>query len=386
MTYNELSNRVYELLQKPFYAQKSTEWYEMRNKAITASAVGDAIGINKWKSPSDFLFSKYKSDFTHNINCYRGNMYEEICRMNYEIENDVIVNEFSLLTHPDYSYIAASPDGIIGPLKKDGTQCLTVGRMIEIKCPNKITKTGKLIGDICKDYYYAQIQVQLACCNLYECDFVQHQMYTYNTKDEYIEDYDEKTNRSKTSGLRMGILLQLVRKEKYTTDRNEAYHQMTWNTENARWIYPPSLNMTLNDYLAWADDLSTNPDKLNEYIKQNVKEPETYKDFVFDDLKYWRFDDIHTVLFKRDDKWFNEKQPLIKQMWDNVLWLKKNKAYADKLYEYNSLIKQLNTKTPSKTNSINNEKVMKMLTNLQTSDTAINELNNEIQKLTKLLS
>ena len=61
--------------------------------------------------------------------------------------------------------------------------------MLEIKCPTrrKINSTGEVKGVICPIHYWDQVQIQLACCDLDECDFWQCDIKEYPTK-ELFED------------------------------------------------------------------------------------------------------------------------------------------------------------------------------------------------------
>ena len=58
--------------------------------------------------------------------------------------------------------------------------------MLEIKCPpkRKFTKT------VPKHYWY-QMQGQLECCNLEECDFLQVKFSEYLNNNIFYGDYDE---------------------------------------------------------------------------------------------------------------------------------------------------------------------------------------------------
>jgi putative phage-type endonuclease len=334
----QMTNQFNYLRTLERYPQKSAKWFAQRKNTLTASSVGSAINCNIFSPLYKFLIEKITAkEFNHNENCYRGNKFEEICRMIYELDNNVQVAEFGLIFHPTIPYLAASPDGIISQYRKDGTCAETVGRMVEIKCPNKITKTGKPFTDICKPYYYAQVQVQLECCNLEECDFSQYQFKEYSSYEEYLQDYDPETNRSKTTGMRMGLLLQLVPKDKHhlTEDReSEEYNKTVWNTDHGKHVYPPSLDMTAPEMKEWADMLINSPEKLQEYIVSNTQYEQQYisehpeettigmSNHVFDTIKYWCLIDTHTLLIKRNRDWFKTNFTLMEETWDILNWLK----------------------------------------------------------------
>ena len=49
---------------------------------------------------------------------------------------NVYIEEFGLIAHPVYDFLAASPDGICSPYKYNKKHISKyVGRMLEIKCP-----------------------------------------------------------------------------------------------------------------------------------------------------------------------------------------------------------------------------------------------------------
>jgi hypothetical protein len=103
----------------------------------------------------------------------RGNRYEPIIRNIYSRLNDnVEIGEYECIPHTEYTFIGASPDGIIMEGKSRG-------KMIEIKCPqpDSAIKDGKTV----RDEYWLQIQVQLNVCNLLECDYVRAVVYDSDT-------------------------------------------------------------------------------------------------------------------------------------------------------------------------------------------------------------
>ena len=80
--------------------------------------------------------------------------------------------EFGLIVHPEYSFLAASPDGIA----IDGT-------MLEIKCP-PIRQVD------CKPplHYFHQMLMQLECTGLEHCDYFDAHFVQYLSKDDWEQD------------------------------------------------------------------------------------------------------------------------------------------------------------------------------------------------------
>ena len=213
----ELSNIVKDLMKREYPAQKSVKWHELRSFRATASDGGCVLYDNHYEPPFKFLYKKVRSPpFQSNINCYNGNKFEQTATMIYGYRKNVDVEEFGLIAHPTCGFLAASPDGIISPYKLD-KQHLTkyAGRMLEIKCPTtrKIKPSGEIRGEICPIYYWDQVQLQLQCCKLKECDFWQCKLTEYVSRENFLEDTDpNEPFRSKTTGLEKGVLIQLMPK------------------------------------------------------------------------------------------------------------------------------------------------------------------------------
>ena len=83
--------------------------------------------------------------------------------MYYEKTYNTTVGDFGCISHTDYEYIAASPDGI----NIDDTSPL-YGRMLEIK-----NTVSRVITGIPKLEYWIQMQIQMEVCDLNECDFLE---------------------------------------------------------------------------------------------------------------------------------------------------------------------------------------------------------------------
>ena len=205
----ELCEQVKKLIEinKSQPLQRSDLWYSMRKNRITASDLGSIIPakyefmehymkefklfgnlenithgskyINPYSSEKEFILKKngINDTFTGNAATNHGQRYEETAIMFYEQRKLNTVLEFGLIPHETIEIFGASPDGITPD-----------GIMIEIKCP----MMRKLKG-ITPIYYWFQVQLQLAVCNLDKCHFLE---MTINeiTKDEFlIDDIPEVT-------------------------------------------------------------------------------------------------------------------------------------------------------------------------------------------------
>lgn len=124
-------------LQEP--EQGSPEWFSRRSGKITASTFIDAIAIaktgkNKGKSTGARERLMLVKVFERTSGIPKGEIssqslawgkdLEPFANEAYELDTGNIVRPASLIVHPDYPYIAGSPDGLVGD---DG--------LTEIKCP-----------------------------------------------------------------------------------------------------------------------------------------------------------------------------------------------------------------------------------------------------------
>ncbi len=310
--------------------QRSEEWHKIRYEKITASDGGQVLGQNKYDAQFNFLIKKtVGSPFKSNEACYHGKKFEQSATMIYEYRMNVLVDSFGLLPHPRIDFLGASPDGICNPFKNDGKHASKfVGRMLEIKCPfrRKIIKTGEIIDNICPISYWIQVQLQLECCELDECDFWQCDIREYVNREAFILDTDPHQQfRSKYFGLEKGCLIQLMPKSRKKEAVGEKYFEILY--EEAIFIYPTTIEMSVSDCDKWTSETILN-------LPTNPK----YKDFYLDKVIYWRLEDSGCVTINRDKKWFADNLPKYKQMWDYVLFLRKNKDKLDLFMSYiNSL-------------------------------------------------
>jgi len=315
--------------------QRSPEWFAMRNNKITASDAGMVLGLNKYEAQYQFVLNKvFGKEFLSNEFCYHGKKFEQVVTMYYEYANDVIVDEFGLLGHNTYSFLGASPDGIVSKYKRDNkTPTPLLGRMLEIKCPfrRKICYTGDIKGDICPIYYWCQVQLQLECCDLDECDFVQCVVEEYKTRQDFISDTHDTEYLSKISKLPRGIVIELLPKNlKENITDNVIYDKTTF-------LYPPKIDLTIAELDEWV-------------LEQLDNLP---KDKILHRVIYWKFNEIACHLIKRDKIWFDENLDTFRLMWDYVEMCRSDPNIAE---EFKNFVNSLSIK--------NNKKIMKKLDEL----------------------
>jgi putative phage-type endonuclease len=156
-----MNEQVAKLLDVPQYVQRSPEWFEQRNNAITASDIPTVLGENKYKSAWSLLMDKCNANpkpFVGNEATRWGTHYEDIAIEKYSKIKDKEVFSFGLLIHPEYPWLGGSPDGIT----KDGI-------LLEVKCPLR----RKIVHGEVPEHYKSQILLNLEICNLEMGHFIE---------------------------------------------------------------------------------------------------------------------------------------------------------------------------------------------------------------------
>ena len=279
-----LKHQVSKLQQLELPKQRSPEWYALRRGMLTASSLAAALGDDFFKSRNELILEKVESKeipFIPNPITEWGVKYEEIATKFYESMNNLKIIEFGLIPHPDFTIFGASPDGICSNDSPDEF----VGRMLEIKCPpkRKFTKT------VPKHYWY-QMQGQLECCNLEECDFLQVKFQEYDSFDDYSKDgnnfgYTEK-------GLPKGCTLTYRKKDELKCS-----------------YFYPELGLTNEEYENW--------------IVENRRKIEN-EGHEFVEAKWWYIERYECTLIKRDREWWCTAMGKIYQFHKEVEYYKKN--------------------------------------------------------------
>jgi putative phage-type endonuclease len=310
------------LMNLPQPEQKSKAWFDMRNNMITASSAAAAMGESKYDSLDHFIYEKvFGKEFSENKFVHHGKKYEQIVTMFYQHVYDVKVGEFGLLKHPNIDFIGASPDGICSAYRMDGTRgSPLLGTMVEIKCPfsREIKTGGDVIDGICPYYYWVQVQLQLQCCDLQRCDFIQCSIKEYDTQEDFMNDdyvavHTENQNERLEINNMFGrnaviqlLPLKFVQKVQY--EKREWY---------SKYLYPPSLDMTKEEILEWIEE-----------ERQKFDTTQYAKDYKFDKACFFRIVSSHNISIMRDDKWFEECVPKLKVTWDRIKFYRENKEEA----------------------------------------------------------
>ena len=285
---NKISKKITYLKSIKQPEQRTIEWYEFRNSTLTASNIYKIfVSDNTQKDlilekckPIDI--NKYK---TTNINSplHWGQKYEPISTMYYEYINNTKVDEFGCIKHDKYSFIAASPDGIVCDISSN-----LYGRMLEIK--NVVSR--KITG-IPKFEYWIQMQLQMEVCNLNECDFLETKFIEYENYEEYVEDYMKDINKEKYKGIFAY----------FENEKNEPIYEYN------------KFNSTLDEQDIWKKEiLNKNDDEKYRLIK-----------FI-----YYKLDYISCILVLRNKAWFNNILPNIENFWNILVHERETGIYKER--------------------------------------------------------
>ncbi len=133
----------------------SNEWLEYRKKGIGASESSAILGKNPWKKPFDVWEEKIMNKKTFvNSAMKRGIAREEEARVWFEKKMGVMLMP-KMIQHPTHPWKYATLDGID----------LDEEIIVEIKWANSQVHSLASSG-IVVEYYYPQVQSQIACSGL----------------------------------------------------------------------------------------------------------------------------------------------------------------------------------------------------------------------------
>ena len=286
----KIKANLFKLKSCPQPEQRTPEWYIFRNSTLTASNIYKIFISESTQSQliiekcQSIDASKYKNN---NLNSpmHWGQKYERVSVLYYEHINNTKVSEFGCIPHSKYSYIAASPDGIICDENSP-----IYGRMLEIK--NVVSRE---INGTPKMEYWIQMQIQMEVCDLNECDFLETKFLEYSDLEEYKEDYEVNISSNKHCGFIM---------------------QFSINNEDVHYEYPPFNlhNVESTAYSEWTELM----------LVKN-------KDYSYVRNIYWKLETISCVLVLRNKLWFKHIQPYIETFWNALVSEKNDGSYVNRI-------------------------------------------------------
>jgi putative phage-type endonuclease len=302
-------NKVSKLRQLKLPEQRSIDWFNMRKSVLTASSFAAALGKCHYTSRDQLILDKASTverPYESNPITEWGVKYEEIATKFYEHLKKVKIIEFGMIPHPKFPIFGASPDGICS---EDSPPEL-IGRMLEIKCPPK----RKFTKSVPQNYMY-QMQGQLECCDLDECDFLQVKLEEYSDFDEYVKDTNSESGQTK-NGLPKGCVV--------------TYRDLF--SEKNLYLYP-ELYKSDQYYIDW----DANQKK---WIQENKKE--------YYETKWFCITRYECTLVERNRNFWNDAMPEIIRFWEDVEYYKRHGTESlEKIVEskrYKKPVTFINTK------------------------------------------
>lgn len=280
LTKAEVDRRFEYYFSIPQPPQKSQEWLNQRTNYITASAFENAIKP-LWSSHRNELlknkvsYGKY-SPFKGNEATRWGEKYEDVANGIYCYRQNVTVEEFGLIPHPDFPFLGASTDGISSKLIN-----------LEIKCPfSRKIKPGEV-----KPIYWKQMQLQMAVLDLELTHFLECTFQEYpSERDFWIDfDYDGYANQEK------GIIIELVD------------HNVTNLIGEPKTTYQYS-----------PIELCENEDQLRIWHKQAISKIISSKSQIYIRSHFWVLPVCSCVNVIRDREWFESQVSKFTAFWKDV--------------------------------------------------------------------
>ena len=142
--------------------QRTPAWHAARRGKLTASNVGSALGLCPWTSRQQAFNRAMGLDkFIGNDATRWGTANESNGILAYTAHTGNVVDATGLHVHNSTSWLAGSPDGLIG----------TEG-MLEVKCPYWRKKDGSRVHKEIPTHYYLQMQLCLEICERKWCDYI----------------------------------------------------------------------------------------------------------------------------------------------------------------------------------------------------------------------
>jgi putative phage-type endonuclease len=160
--------------------QRTAAWFQKRGEMLTASEIWKCFNSSQ-SARNEIIMSKLQSSKKGGGSVGAliwGTRFESIAKEIYCKTQGITIKDLACIVHPEHSFIGASPDGLILCNNERN------GRLIEIKCP-----ISRAFDDTTPvpEHYYHQMQLQLECSGLQECEYVEMQFKrcSYN---EWVEE------------------------------------------------------------------------------------------------------------------------------------------------------------------------------------------------------
>ena len=277
-TASYMSSRITELrkINEQIPKQRTPEWYQRRYNMMTASNLWQALNTESQRNrliyekckPLDFGHTEHKWVNTEN-SLHWGVKYEPVTAMIYQKMIGAFIEDFGCIQHEKYPFLGASPDGIV-----TDPNSIYYGRMLEIK-----NIYNREMDGIPSEAYWIQMQIQLECCNLDVCDFVETRFKTFENEEAFY---------SYTGDKQRGIILHFI-------------------------IKTHKSNVPLYKYMPL--DIPIHPESISKWIQETKNENE---EFVLYSTIYWYLEEMIMTTVERNRQWFQAALPIIEDTWKTI--------------------------------------------------------------------
>lgn len=174
-----ITRRLVRMIQKGGPAQRTEEWFKMRNNRVTGSIIDPIItGRTAYTTRERLLLEKsgMPHTFKGNVATRHGTVHENDAIRLFERRTGFMVLEFPLVQHPDHELMAHSPDGIVlRPGQKPA--------LLEVKTPFR--RDFEHDTHIHETYVH-QVQMGLSCFDVDLAFFVQYRPQGHQGKNELL--------------------------------------------------------------------------------------------------------------------------------------------------------------------------------------------------------
>jgi putative phage-type endonuclease len=270
-----IKEKLADIRARPQAEQCTPQWYMDRWNRLSGSNAWKAFGSDSQRNSlivekcKPLNVDKYKS-FNIDSPLHHGKRFEQVSVQYYEHKYGAKVEEFGCVPHARYQFLGASPDGII--VNQENPR---FGRMLEIK-----NVTTRKITGIPKEEYWVQMQIQMEVCNLNECDFLETEIFSYESYDDFKNDGTFTTSADgKYKGLIMFFMVNGQPHYEYAPFQCEEEESDKWQEEMM----------------------------------------EAHKDDSWVSNIYYRIDKISCVLVLRNKLWAREAIKQLGELWDVIL-------------------------------------------------------------------
>ena len=271
---------LYEICQKDDAnpEQRTPEWYVRRHNMLTASNIWQALNTDAQRNR--LIYEKCKELECHTENkwiskegsLHWGVKYEPLTVLVYEHMTGAKIGLFGCIQHSKYPFLGASPDGIV--INRESP---LYGRIVEIK-----NIYNREMNGIPSEAYWIQTQIQMQCCNLDACDFVETRFKEYETQEEFLHHIEFESEKM------YGVILEFILRDSTT-------------------------NIPVYKY----SPISISNTELQEWINQTVN-IEISAEYILFKTHYWYLDEIAMTTILKNDDWFRAAMPIIEDVWNTI--------------------------------------------------------------------